>query len=308
MATVIVTGGAGFIGSHVVDRLLPDGHDVHVVDDLSTGAKNNVDPRARLHVVDIRSADIGPLFARLKPAVVIHLAAQIDVRRSINEPALDADVNIVGGLNVLAAAAAAGARHFVFASSAATYGPPPRLPLTEDLPLLPSSPYGIAKFAFEHYLRIYRPIRGLTSSVLRFANVYGPRQTAKGEAGAVAIFLSRLLAGQDVRINGDGGQTRDFVYVGDVARAVVLAAAGRFDGTCNVSTGVETSVNDLYARLRALTGSTAEAAHGPAVPNEDRRCSLDPLRAFQELGWRPEIGLDEGLRRTYEAAASALKK
>lgn len=304
--TIVVTGGAGFIGSHVVD-LLVGGHEVHVIDDLSTGDLANLDPRAKLHQLDIRSAEVAPLLAGIRPAAVVHLAAQIDVRRSIVQPAHDADINLVGGLNVLAAAAAAGVRRFVFASSAAVYGPPAVLPMPEDAVLSPSSPYGIAKFAFEHYLRIYRAISGLSPAILRFANVYGPRQTVKGEAGVVAIFLSKILAGEAVRINGDGGQTRDYVYVGDVARAVAAAVENKFEGTCNVSTGRETSVNEIFEQLSRLAGGGPEPIAGPAVPNEDRRCSLDPARAAAKLGWRAEVDVAEGLRRAYDYAAKAKK-
>jgi UDP-glucose 4-epimerase len=301
MGNILVTGGAGFIGSHVVDLLIGRGHAVHVIDDLSTGDKANVDKRAQLHVLDIRSKEIAPLLQKISPDSVVHLAAQIDVRRSIKEPAVDADINICGSLNLLTGALAAGTKHFVFASSAAVYGPPATLPLPEDSSLTPSSPYGIAKLAVEHYLRIFGQIFSIESAILRFANVYGPRQAAKGEAGAVAIFLKNILAGRPSVINGDGEQTRDFIYVGDVARMVAAAVDNKLAGVFNVSTGVETSVNRIHQLLSQAAASSISTEHGPAVPNEDRRCSLDPGRAAKAVGWRAEMSIEEGLRLTQEA-------
>jgi len=301
MKTIAVTGGAGFIGSHVVDLLVGRGHVVHVIDDLSTGDKANVDKRAKLHVLDIRSKKLAPLLKRIGPSSVVHLAAQIDVRRSIKEPAADADINICGSLNLLAGALAAGNKHFVFASSAAVYGPPVTLPMPEDSPLSPSSPYGIAKLAIEHYLRIFSQIYGTESAILRFANVYGPRQAVKGEAGAVAIFLKNFLAGRPSTINGDGEQTRDFIYVGDVARMVVAAVDKKLAGVFNVSTGVETSVNRIHQLLGRMAASATPSEHGPSVPNEDRRCSLDPGKAAKAVGWRAETPIEDGLRLTHEA-------
>jgi len=302
MDTYLVTGGAGFIGSHVVELLLEHGHRVHVIDDLSTGKRTNIGPAATLHQIDIRSPRLPALFRRLKPAVVVHLAAQISVRRSSEDPAADADINIIGGLNVLRSAHAAGARHFVFASSGAAYGSARILPTPEDAPLEPSSPYGIAKAAFERYLLADHELSGMSDSILRFANVYGPRQNSKGEAGVVAIFLKYLCDDVAPVINGDGRQTRDFVYVGDVARMIVLAAERRLHGVFNVSTGVETSINDIFRILRRISGSGTEAKHGPAKPNEDRRSLLDPRRAAK-VGWRPVVSIEEGLRSAYGSVA-----
>ncbi len=298
MANVIVTGGAGFIGSHVADRLLALGHRVHAVDDLSTGRRANLDRRVRLHVTDIRSPRLPALFARIKPAAIVHLAAQISVRRSTEDPIADAEINIIGGLNVLRAARAAKAGHIVFASSAAAYGSARKFPTPETEPLEPSSPYGIAKAAFERYLIAGQASGGPTASILRFANVYGPRQNAQGEAGAVAIFLDRLNRGLPVTINGDGRQTRDFVYVGDVARAAAAALAKRAAGVFNVSTGRETSINRIYAELSRITGRPDNPIHGPAKANEDRRSCLDPARAARTLRWKANVGITEGLRLT----------
>ncbi|MFA6604007.1 MAG: NAD-dependent epimerase/dehydratase family protein [Patescibacteria group bacterium] len=302
METFIVTGGAGFIGSHVVDLLVEHGHRVHVIDDLSTGKRANLNPAANLHKIDIRSSKLPALFRRLKPAVVIHLAAQISVRRSSEDPAADADINIIGGLNVLKATHAANARHFVFASSGAAYGSAKTLPTPEDAPLAPSSPYGIAKAAFERYLLADHELSGMSDSILRFANVYGPRQNSKGEAGVVAIFLKYLCDGVSPTINGNGGQSRDFVYVGDIARMVVLAAERRLHGIFNVSTGVETSINDIFRILRQISGSEVEAKHAAAKPNEDRRSVLDPRRAAK-VGWRPQVSIEEGLSLAYASVA-----
>ncbi len=302
MSTVIVTGGAGFIGSHVTDLLIGRGHQVHVIDDLSTGRRANLDRRAKLHVADIRSPRLPALFGRIRPSAVVHLAAQISVRRSTEDPIADADINIIGALNVLRAARAAGVRHVVFASSAAAYGSAKVLPTPETAPLEPSSPYGIAKAAFERYLIAARAAGGPTASVLRFANVYGPRQNSQGEAGVVAIFIDRLSRGRKVTINGDGRQTRDFVYAGDVARAVVSALEKRVNGVFNISTGIETSINRILAELSRIFGSPAKPVRGPSKPNEDRRSCLDPARAAAALGWKAATNVADGLRLTVEAA------
>lgn len=294
----LVTGGAGFIGSHAVDLLLSRGHAVHVVDDLSTGDRGFVDRRAKLHVLDIRSPRLAALFRRLRPERVVHLAAHIDLRRSVEAPSMDADINIIGGLNVLESALAAQVPHLTFASSAAVYGAASAFPTREDAALSPVSPYGISKFAFEHYLRFARRLKGLKSASLRFSNVYGPRQTVKGEAGAVAIFANALLDGRTPTINGDGRQTRDFVYVGDVARMIASAASKRLDGAYNVSTGKETSVNRLYRAIADAVGSDAPAVHGPAKAGDDRRVSLDPRRARDDAGWKARVSVDDGIPLT----------
>ena len=298
---VLVTGGAGFIGSHVVDALLAAGHEVLALDDLSTGRPEQLDPRAALTVADIRDGGLTALLGDLRPQAVIHLAAQVDARRAALDPAQDADVNLMGGLNLLAAAQAAGVERLVFASTAAVYGDPRRLPVAEDDGCRPLSGYGVSKLAFEHYLRIAMGNGGPAATVLRFANVYGPRQDPHGEAGVVAIFGARLLAGEPCEIFGDGAQARDFVYVGDCARACVLAlqpaAAG---GTFNVATGRMLTVLELYERLARLTGSAAPARHAAARPGEIQAICLDASRIQSSLGWAPAVDLDEGLRRTVD--------
>lgn len=297
---VLVTGGAGFIGSHVVDRLLAAGHAVAVVDDLSTGQREFVEPRARLHVLDVRSRELAEVFAAERPEAVIHHAAQAEVRRSVEDPALDADINIGGMLNLLLCCRRYEVARVIYASTGgAVYGDTETLPTPEDHPTRPASPYGISKLVAEHYLAVWGALYGVGGIALRYANVFGPRQNPLGEAGVVAIFSHRILGGEPVTINGDGEQTRDYVYVEDVAEAN-LRALERPDarGAVNIGTGVETSVNALLRRLEAVAGCHVEARHGPPKPGEQRRSVLDASLAKRLLGWAPHVTLDEGLRRT----------
>ncbi len=295
-----MTGGAGFIGSHVVDRCVEAGHQVAVVDDLSTGHRGHVPPAARLHVVDIRSPALGDVFRAEAPEAVIHLAAQAAVSRSIVDPHLDAGVNVLGSINLLECSRRSGVRRIVYVSTGgAAYGDTEVIPTPEDHPTRPVSPYGVSKVAAEAYLACWEALYGLSGMVLRLANIYGPRQSPHGEAGVVAIFTERLLQGEPCIINGDGLQTRDFVYVGDVADAALLGLdRPRVTGPVNVGTGVETSVVTLFERLQAAAGGRGEVRHGPARPGEQRRSVLDPSRARRLLGWSPRVTLDEGLRRT----------
>ncbi len=299
---ILVTGGAGFIGSHVVDAFVRAGHTVTVVDNLATGSLTWVNPGAAFHRLDLRSARLGDLFEAERPEVVAHLAAQAAVSRSVADPAFDASVNILGGLNLLDCCRWVGVRRLIYSSSGgAGYGDTDAIPTPEGHPLLPASPYGIAKVAMEHYLAAWGSIHGISGVSLRYANVYGPRQNPAGEAGVVAIFSHRLLTGQTPVINGDGEQTRDYVFVEDVADANLRALErATVTGGVNIGTGVETSVNDLHARLARAAGVTTPAARGPARPGEQRRSCLDPGLAAQALGWRPTVSLDEGLARTYE--------
>ncbi len=299
---VLVTGGAGFIGSHVVDRLAAAGHEVAVVDDLSTGRREFLDPRATLHVMDIRSAELARVFEVERPAAVIHLAAQTDVRRSVAEPAFDAAVNVGGTLNLLLCCQRYGIARVVYASTGgAVYGDTDRLPTPEDHPTRPESPYGISKLVAEHYLACWGLLYGVAGVALRYANVFGPRQNPLGEAGVVAIFAHRLLRGEPLTIHGDGEQTRDYVYVEDAADAA-LRALEHPDarGAVNIGTGLETSVSALLRRLDAVAGIKAQAQHGPAKAGEQRRSALDASAAKRLLGWTPHVTLDEGLRRTLE--------
>jgi UDP-glucose 4-epimerase len=299
---ILVTGGAGFIGSHVVDRFLAAGWDVAVVDDLSSGKRENVPAAARFYPCDVRSAAAAEAVAREKPQVICHHAAQIDVRRSMTDPRYDADVNLGGLLNLLEATVkVGGVERFLFASSGgATYGDTEVVPTPESHPQRPVSNYGASKAASEIYLGVYKAVHGLPFAALRYANVYGPRQDPHGEAGVVAIFGGRLLAGKPCTIYGDGGQTRDYVFVGDVARANLMAAERGLDGAVNVGTGVETDVVRLHALLAAAAGSQAKAEHAPGRLGEQRRSCLDPREAARLLGWKPEVDLAEGLRRTLE--------
>jgi UDP-glucose 4-epimerase len=292
---VVVTGGAGFIGSHVADALLARGDEVHVLDDLSKGRREQVPEGAELHVADIREP--AAVLDAARPETVVHLAAQADVRVSVERPAHDADVNVIGTLAVLEAARRHGAQ-LVFASTGgAVYGECDG-PAPETSPRRPLAPYGTSKLCGEEYLATWNRLYGTRHVSLRFGNVYGPRQEPHGEAGVVAIFMGLLREGGTPRIYGDGGQTRDYVYVGDVVRAV-LAAFGHDGGVYNVGTGVETSVLELYASIQRAAGIEREAAHEAVRAGELQRSVLDVSLASRELGWEPEHTLDDGLDATW---------
>jgi UDP-glucose 4-epimerase len=306
---VLVTGGAGFIGSTLVDRLLAEGYDVDVVDDLSTGVLTNLgaaraqrSPRMTFQRLDVRSAAVGELLAHRKPEIVFHLAAQADVRVSVAKPAFDAEVNILGSLNVMQGALRAGVRKVVFAGSGGTlYGLPESIPTREGHPQRPLSPYGVAKKAVIDYLHYYREIQGLEYTALALANVYGPRQDPHGEAGVIAIFADKLLRGERPTIYGDGEQTRDFVYVDDVVDAFVRAA-DKADGLlCNIGTGIETSVQHLFDLMARAAGFTDPARYAPSRVGELQRSALDPARAGIHLGWKPFSTLEEGVHQSLEA-------
>ena len=298
---ILVTGGAGFIGSHVVDAFVAAGHDVVVIDDLSTGHRENLNPRARFHQVDIQDPRAAEFVRTERPDVLNLHAAQMDVRRSVADPLLDARINILGTINLLEAARAAGVRRVLFVSSGgAAYGEQEVFPAPESHPTNPVSPYGVSKRSGELYAYFYQAEYGLPFVALRYANVYGPRQDPHGEAGVVAIFSGKMLRGEPVTINGDGLQTRDYVYVGDVARANVLALEKAVTGPLNIGTAVETDVNTLARMLKEITGSRSEVRHGPAKSGEQRRSVIDSRRAATELGWRPEVSLMDGLRQTVD--------
>jgi UDP-glucose 4-epimerase len=297
---VVVTGGAGFIGSNIADAYIDRGWRVTIIDNLSTGHRRNVNPRADFHQIDIRDRAAGDLIREIKPDVVNHLAAQMDVRRSVDDPAADAEVNVVGSLRILEAAVDAAVKRFIFASTGgAIYGEPVEVPQTESHPTLPLSPYGCAKLALEHYLHYYRIVHGLSAVALRYANVYGPRQATHGEAGVVAVFAGRLIDRQQCTINGSGEQTRDFVYVDDVVAANLAASEGEWQGAYNVGTGVETSINELYELLASIAGFDQPAAHAQAKEGEQLRSVLDGSR-LRTLAVLPErTPLREGLAKTY---------
>ena len=299
---IIVTGGAGFIGSHVVDAYVDAGHEVLVIDSLwehGGGRRINVRDGVSLVHMDVRDEAIGRVFADFKPDVVSHHAAQHSVAISSRDPIYDAQVNVVGLLNVLEQSVRSGARKVIFASSGATYGTPELLPITEATPQHPTSPYGITKMIGEYYLRFYRTNKELDFTALRYGNVYGPRQDPSGEAGVIAIFIGRFIARQGVRIDWDGEQTRDYVYVADVARANV-AALERGSGECYViGTGIPTSVNAIYRALVGVSGFEAPIETAPRRPGDARDAQFDASRAAVELGWSAATPLDEGIGATY---------
>jgi UDP-glucose 4-epimerase len=293
----VVTGGAGFIGSHLVDALVARGDEVSVLDNLATGERERVNGAAAFREGDIRT-DAAALFAEARPDAVFHLAAQADVGTSVERPDYDAEVNVVGTVRVLEAARAAGAQVVFASTGGAIYGECDEGPATEDAPRRPISPYGMAKLCAEEYIAGWNRLHASGHVALRFANVYGPRQAASLEGGVVAIFLERLAAGDGARIFGDGEQTRDFVFVGDVV-AALLAAVGHDGGVYNVGTGVETSVNGLHLACRRAAGIDLEPSYAPARPGDVHRSVIDPTRAGRELGWRAATGLDDGLAQTW---------
>lgn len=298
---IIVTGGAGFIGSHIVDALVERGDNVAIIDNFSTGREENVNPGAKLFNMDIRDAQVDGVFAGFRPDAVIHEAAQVNLRYSVDDPVFDADVNILGSINLLQSSMKHGVKKFIFASSGgAVYGEQEVYPAPVGHPTRPMSPYGIGKLTLEHYLFYYRLTYGLDYTALRYSNVYGPRQDPYGEAGVVAIFSEKMLSGDTPVINGDGGQTRDYVYVGDVMRANLLALDCSFTGPLNIGTGVEASVNELFDSLASATGFKGERMHGPAKLGEQRRSVIDYSLTKEAIGWEPRVGFDEGLLRTVE--------
>lgn len=299
---ILVTGGAGFIGSHVVDAFVAGGHQVAVVDNLATGSRARVNPAARFHEIDLRSRCLIDVFEQEQPEAVAHLAAQATVGRSVTHPAFDASVNVLGGINLLDCCRRADVRRIIYSSSGgAAYGDTDVIPTPEDHPTRPASPYGASKVAVELYLQVWEGIYGISGISLRYANVYGPRQDPAGEAGVIAIFGHRLLTGQTPIINGDGHQTRDYVYVEDVAAANVRALENpAVTGSINIGTGVETSVNELCRALARGAGVDAKPEHGPARPGEQRRSCLSPTLAKRMLGWSPGVSLQDGLARTID--------
>jgi UDP-glucose 4-epimerase len=298
---VLVTGGAGFIGSHVVDALADADHEVAVVDSFwphGGGRRANLNPKAQLFEMDIREAALADVFARFRPQIVSHHAAQHSVAISTHDPLLDADVNVKGLLNVLMLSARHGVAKVTFASSAATYGTPQYLPIDEQHPQLPESPYGITKMTAEHYLRYFAAAGALRYTVLRYGNVYGPRQDPNGEAGVIAIFSSRILKGEPIRIDWDGEQQKDYVYVGDVARANLSALEGADNEIVNIGTGVGTSVNALHQSIAQVVGRDVSVTHAPKRPGDVYRCIFAIAKARRVLGWQPQTRLQDGIEKT----------
>ncbi len=299
---ILVTGGAGFIGSHTVDALVATGqHQVSIIDNLSAGKRPQINPAARFHEIDLRDPDAVRRVIEVEtPEVIVHLAAQMDVRRSVADPSYDAQVNIVGFLNLIESARQRGLRRVIFSSTGgAIYGEQKTFPAPEDHPLHPVSPYGVAKLATEAYLFFYKVQYGIDNTALRYGNVYGPRQDPHGEAGVVAIFCGRMLEGQPCTIFGDGKQTRDYVFVGDVVRANIAAANSNVSGAINIGTGIETDVNDLYHTLGTVADVTRPPEYAPARPGEQSRSVISPARAGELLKWRPQVDLAHGLDQTF---------
>ena len=294
---IIVTGGAGFIGSHVTDTMIEAGHDVVVVDDLSTGRRSNINPRSMFYEMDIRSPSMEQIFIQEKPEVICNHAAQMSTRKSMDDPALDADVNIIGLIKLVQLAIKYGARKFIHISSGAVYGEPQYLPCDEYHPIKPLCHYGVSKYAFELYLNVFSEY--LDYSVIRYPNVYGPRQDPYGEAGVIAIFTGQMLRGEQVTINGNGNQMRDFVYVTDCAHFNLMLLENGSRRVYNLGCGEGTTVNDIFQKLSDITGYTKPAIYGDAKAGETFTIYLDARRA-EKLGWRPIVPLRQGLARTVE--------
>jgi UDP-glucose 4-epimerase len=298
---VLVTGGAGFIGSHVADHFINAGHDVVIIDNLSSGREKNINPKARFYKMDIRDSHLLDVFEAERPEIMDHHAAQMDVRKSVADPVYDAEVNILGSLNLLECARKTKVRKVVYISSGgAAYGEPVYLPCDEAHPINPLCPYGVTKHTVEHYLFLYKELYGLDYAVLRYPNVYGPRQDPHGEAGVVAIFTGRMLKNQPISIFGDGQQERDFVYVGDCARANLLVAANGASGIYNIGCGVGTSINQIFDGLKQITQYSQPAKYEPAKTGETYKIYLNADKAKKELKWERTLTLDEGLRSTVE--------
>jgi len=304
---ILVTGGAGFIGSHIVDAFINEGHSVVIVDDLSTGREQNINPKAKFIKLDITDEKLSNLFEQEKFDVVDHHAAQMDVRKSVKDPAFDARTNIIGTINLLQNSIKTGVKRFIFASTGgAVYGEQKYFPADEEHPTLPVSPYGISKLSVEKYLFFYNVQYNFNYTILRYANIYGPRQNPEGEAGVVAIFTNKLLKNEQPVINGDGKQTRDYVFVGDVVKANLLALNDKATDIFNVGTGLETDVNKLFNYLNKITGKNREEQHGPAAPGEQLRSVITSEKMLKKFNWKPDSKLEDGLQKTVEYFKKAL--
>lgn len=297
---ILVTGGAGFIASHIVDAFIENGHNVTIIDNLTTGREENINQKAKFYKLDIRD-DLSKIFEEGKFDVVNHHAAQIDVRRSVIDPIYDAGVNIIGTLNLLQNAVKYGVKKFMFASTGgAVYGEQDYFPADENHKQQPLSPYGISKLAVEKYLYFYKEVHGLRYTILRYANIYGPRQNPLGEAGVVCIFLDKILAGEQPIINGSGEQTRDYVYVKDVVKANLLTLNEEESEIYNVGTGIETSVNELFRLINKNFNNSIKEVHGPAKPGEQMRSVITSEKLFKKFGWKPSTRLEDGLKETID--------
>lgn len=306
---ILISGGAGFIASHLTDKLIEQGHQVVVIDNLSTGRKENLNLKAKFYKIDICDSKISQIFQEEKPDIVFHFAAQIDVRKSVKDPIPDAKINILGSLNILQNFISinqlnqhkSAAPKIIFASSGgAIYGDTDVIPTPETHLENPESPYGITKLTVEKYLNFYKKTFGLDYIVLRLANIYGPRQNSKGEGGVIAIFCDKMLKDEQPTINGDGEQVRDFVYVDDAVRSALLGMESEKSGVYNIGTGKETSINEIFRRIKELTNSNYKEVYGPAKQGEQKRSCLDYSKAKKELNWQPKYNLEEGLKETIE--------
>jgi len=305
---ILVTGGAGFIASHIADAFIESGHNVTIIDNLTTGREENINPKAKFFKVDIRD-DLSKIFEEGKFDVVNHHAAQIDVRRSVSDPIYDAGVNILGTLNLLQNSVKYGVKKFMFASTGgAVYGEQDYFPADENHKQQPLSPYGISKLAVEKYLYFYKEVYGLRYTILRYANIYGPRQNPLGEAGVVCIFLDKILAGEQPIINGSGEQTRDYVYVKDVVKANLLTLNEEDSEIYNVGTGIETSVNELFRLINQNFNNSIKEVHGPAKPGEQMRSVITSEKLFKKFGWKPSTKLEDGLKETIDYYKSLASK
>lgn len=296
---ILLTGGAGFIGSHIAEAYLAEGHEVHIVDNLSTGRRSHPPREATLHEVDIHARELDAVFASVRPDVVNHHAAQASVKVSTGDPVRDLEMNGGGTARIANLCNEYGVRKLIYPSSGGTvYGNPERLPVDEAHPIAPTSPYGLSKYTGELYIQLAARVHGLDFTVLRYGNAFGPRQDPYGEAGVVAIFTANMLAGRQCTIDGDGEQRKDYLFVGDVANANVLALGAGSGGTFNIGTGEGTTVNEIFHALQAATGDTIAAAYGPPRPGDVRNFWLDATAAANELGWKPQVSFEEGVRRT----------
>jgi len=296
---ILVTGGAGFIGSHIVDALIEKGHKVSVIDNMVTGQKENFNLKATFYIRSITD-DISDIFEKERPEVVFHLAAHIDLRESVENPLFDANSNIIGSINILENMRKFGSKKIILSSTSATYGDDVKIPTTEKEKENPNSPYGITKLSVEKYMQFYKSVYGINFVSLRYANAYGPRQNPKGEAGVIAIFTDKILTGGQPIINGTGEQTRDYLYVKDIVKANMLALEKNVNGIFNVSTGVETSVNELFRKMVELTKVRVKEVHVPAPPGERARSCLSHEKIKKELGWKPEYDIERGIKDTVD--------
>ncbi|MDP1676656.1 MAG: GDP-mannose 4,6-dehydratase [Bacteroidota bacterium] len=298
---ILVTGGAGFIGSNVADAFINEGHNVIILDNFSSGKDENVNPKAKVYRMDIQDAAVENIFRDEKIEVMCHHAAQMDVRKSVADPKFDASVNVLGFLNLMEAGKKHGLKKVIFSSTGgAIYGEQDYFPADEEHPMRPLSPYGITKLTTEKYLFFYKEIYGIDHVILRYANIYGPRQNPHGDAGVVAIFTLKMLKGEQPIINGDGKQTRDYVFVGDVVKANILALNYKGSNIFNIGTEIETDVNQLFHHIKKLIGSNAEEKHIPAKAGEQMRSVITSKKINEMLGWKPTVSVEEGLKRTVE--------